>query len=140
MRSSDWSSDVCSSDLPEVCVRCNHQPCVCAREPLPCRECGKQPCECAKEPCAKCGQRPCKCKRKAKIKLADGKERSIQHMMMTTFWHPDGTPMTAQQFMEMLFGKLPEIFSNEAELRTLWSTPRSEEHTSEHQSIMPNSD
>src|SRR3546814_2099538 len=34
---------------PEVCVRCNHQPCVCAREPLPCRECGKQPCECAKE-------------------------------------------------------------------------------------------
>ncbi|HEY9545717.1 MAG TPA: DEAD/DEAH box helicase family protein [Solimonas sp.] len=108
---------------PEVCVRCNHQPCVCAREPLPCRECGKQPCECAKEPCAKCGQRPCKCKRKAKIKLADGKERSIQHMMMTTFWHPDGTPMTAQQFMEMLFGKLPEFFSNEAELRTLWSTP-----------------
>src|SRR3546814_7857665 len=123
MRSSDWSSDVCSSDLPEVCVRCNHQPCVCAREPLPCRECGKQPCECAKEPCAKCGQRPCKCKRKAKIKLADGKERSIQHMMMTTFWHPDGTPMTAQQFMEMLFGKLPEFFSNEAALRTLWSTP-----------------
>src|SRR3546814_15658811 len=44
-------------------------------------------------------------------------------MMMTTFWHPDGTPMTAQQFMEMLFGKLPEFFSNEAELRTLWSTP-----------------
>src|SRR3546814_9965832 len=28
---------------PEVCVRCNHPPCVCAREPLPCRECGKQP-------------------------------------------------------------------------------------------------
>src|SRR5437870_13771257 len=23
---------------------------------------------------------------------SDGKERTIQHMMMTTFWHPDGTP------------------------------------------------
>jgi hypothetical protein len=31
------------------------------------------------------------------------KERAIQHMMMTTFWHADGTPMSAQQFMEMLF-------------------------------------
>jgi type I restriction enzyme, R subunit len=57
------------------------------------------------------------------VKLADGKERNIQHMMATTFWHPDGTPMSAQQFMEMLFGKLPEFFSNEEELRRLWSAP-----------------
>ncbi|MFM9865623.1 MAG: EcoAI/FtnUII family type I restriction enzme subunit R, partial [Micropepsaceae bacterium] len=42
---------------------------------------------------------------KIKIKLADGKARTIQHMMCTTFWHPDGTPMSAAQFMEMLFGK-----------------------------------
>ena len=61
--------------------------------------------------------------KKAKVKLADGKERTIQHMMMTTFWHPDGTPMSAQQFMEMLFGKLPEFFHNEAELRAIWSVP-----------------
>ena len=44
-------------------------------------------------------------------------------MMVTTFWHPDGTPMSAQQFMELLFGKLPEFFKNEAELRALWSAP-----------------
>ena len=31
--------------------------------------------------------------------------------------------MSAQQFMEMLFGKLPEFFKNEEELRTLWSAP-----------------
>jgi len=63
------------------------------------------------------------CKKKAKIKLADGKERTIQHMMATTFWHPDGTPMSARQFLELLFGKLPEFFSNEAELRAIWSAP-----------------
>ena len=57
------------------------------------------------------------------MKLADGKERTIQHMIATTFWHPDGTPMSAQQFLEMLFGKLPEFFKNEAELRALWSAP-----------------
>ena len=61
--------------------------------------------------------------RRIKVKLADGKERTIQHMMSTTFWHPDGTPMSAQQFMEMLFGALPEFFKNEVELRILWSAP-----------------
>ncbi len=61
--------------------------------------------------------------RKARIKLADGKARTIQHMMCTTFWHPDGTPMSAAQFMEMLFGSLPEFFRDEAELRRLWSDP-----------------
>ena len=60
---------------------------------------------------------------KIRIKLADGKARTIQHMMMTTFWHPDGTPMSAQQFMEQLFGKLPDFFQSEAELRALWSAP-----------------
>jgi hypothetical protein len=62
-------------------------------------------------------------KAKSTVKLADGKERSIQHMVSTTFWHPDGTPMSAQQFMELLFGKLPEFFQDEAELRALWSAP-----------------
>ena len=60
---------------------------------------------------------------KIKVKLADGKERTIQHMMSTTFWHPDGTPMSARQFMELLFGRLPEFFKDEAELRALWSAP-----------------
>ena len=71
----------------------------------------------------KCGQRPCLCKKKVKVKLADGKARTIQHMMVTTFWHPDGTPMSAQQFLELLFGKLPDFFKDEAELRAIWSQP-----------------
>ena len=62
-------------------------------------------------------------RQKIKVRLADGKARTIQHMMVTSFWHPDGTPMSAQQFMEMLFGKLPDFFKNEAELRALWSAP-----------------
>ncbi len=62
-------------------------------------------------------------KQKIRVKLADGKARSIQHMMVTSFWHPDGTPMSAQQFLELLFGRLPEFFQDEAELRALWSAP-----------------
>jgi len=60
---------------------------------------------------------------KIRVKLADGKARTVQHMMSTTFWHQDGTPMSAQQFMEELFGKLPEFFKDEDELRAIWSIP-----------------
>lgn len=48
----------------------------------------------------------CNQRRKVKVKLADGKARTIQPIIMTTFWHPDGTPISAQLFMELLFGKL----------------------------------
>ncbi len=58
-----------------------------------------------------------------KIKLADGKERSIQSMMATSFWSPDGRPVSAAQFVERLFGQLPEFFRNEDELIALWSVP-----------------
>ena len=109
---------------PEPCSKCGFYPCQCETEtPQPCPVCGKSPCECEKEPCPICGQRPCVCNKMAKVVLADGKERTIQHMMCTTFWHPDGTPMSAQQFMELLFGKLPEFFKDEAELRAIWSAP-----------------
>jgi type I restriction enzyme R subunit len=57
------------------------------------------------------------------IELADGKARSIQHTVVTTFWHADGTPLSAQQFVALLFGKLPELFKDEAQLRALWSAP-----------------
>ncbi len=60
---------------------------------------------------------------KIKVRLADGKVRNIQHMTLTSFWHPDGTPMSAQQFLELLYGKLPEYFKNEQELREIWSEP-----------------
>ena len=110
----------------EPCKKCGQQPCACPKTPpKTCTVCGQSPCECPKQPCPKCGQQPCECRKmaKVKVKLADGKERTIQHMIATSFWHPDGTPMSAQQFMEMLFGKLPEFFQSEDELRELWSAP-----------------
>jgi type I restriction enzyme, R subunit len=109
---------------PAPCPKCDSHPCECAKTPpQPCAVCGRRPCECPEEPCEVCGERPCVCRRKATVKLADGKERAIQHMVSTAFWHPDGTPMSAQQFMESLFGKLPEFFKDEEELRALWSAP-----------------
>ena len=58
-----------------------------------------------------------------KITLADGKERQIQHMSQTTFWHPDGHPISAAQFVQNLFGDLPAFFHDESQLRSIWSEP-----------------
>ena len=60
---------------------------------------------------------------KIKVKLADGKERQLQSMVATTFWSADGRPMSAAQFLESLFGALPEFFRDEDQLRELWSNP-----------------
>jgi type I restriction enzyme, R subunit len=58
-----------------------------------------------------------------KIKLADGKERAFQHMSATSFLSADGMPMSAAQFLEALYGTLPEFFKDEDELRRIWSVP-----------------
>jgi type I restriction enzyme R subunit len=60
---------------------------------------------------------------KVKVKLADGKERTLDHMVATSFWSPDGKPISAQQFLHDLYGALPDFFKDEAELRALWSAP-----------------
>jgi type I restriction enzyme R subunit len=57
------------------------------------------------------------------IRLADGKAREIQHMTATSFWSADGRPISANQFLESLFGALPEFFKDEDELRKIWSKP-----------------
>jgi len=119
----EWDGDPV---LDDPCKKCGVIPCACEAAPKKvCKKCEQSPCVCEKKPCADCGASPCKCEKKKKVvvKLADGKARSIQHMMCTSFWHPDGTPMSAAQFMEMLFGKLPEFFKDEEELRKIWSDP-----------------
>jgi len=122
----EWDGDPLE---PEPCINCGNIPCTCAVEPPEaCPVCGNLPCICEKEPpgpCPICGEDPCVCRKhtKIKIRLADGKERTIQHMMATSFWSPDGKPISATQFIEGLYGELPALFRDEDELRTLWSKP-----------------
>lgn len=62
-------------------------------------------------------------KPKIKIKLRNGKEREIKHMISTSFWSADGKPISAEEFLNNLFGELPKLFKDEEELRKLWSSP-----------------
>ncbi len=76
-----------------------------------------------REPSPDYGPQPSEQTVKIEIKLADGKVRQIQSMTATSFWSADGTPMSAAQFLENLYGVLPEFFKDEDQLRTLWSSP-----------------
>ena len=98
--------------------------------PEPCKVCGKGPCVCEKpkpEPCPVCGKFPCECdlqpRRLIRVKLGDGKFRDLQHMVKTSFWSPDGTPISAEEFLKSMFGVIPDLFKSEDELRNIWSKP-----------------
>ncbi|MBF0293297.1 MAG: DEAD/DEAH box helicase family protein [Nitrospinae bacterium] len=112
---------------PELCAKCGQTPCVCVKQPpRPCPVCAQRPCKCEKEPpapCPVCGKSPCVCNKKVKIKLRDGKEREIQHMIATSFWSADGRPISAEEFIKNLFGASFSYFKSEEELRTIWSNP-----------------
>lgn len=54
------------------------------------------------------------------IELIQGQ---IIHIAATTFWGPNGKPMSAKDFIERMFGELPDLFKDEDELRVLWGDP-----------------
>jgi type I restriction enzyme R subunit len=122
----EWDGEALPCDIcGKVVCECTILP---KAAPKLCKDCGETPCVCVKkpkDPCSVCGELICVCdkKKKIKIKLRDGKEREIQSMISTSFWGADGKPISAEQFLNNLFGELPNLFKSEAELRTLWSNP-----------------
>jgi type I restriction enzyme R subunit len=98
---------------PGKCSVCLQHPCVCEKaEPAPCPVCGNDPCVCEQEP-----------KGLTVIKLSNGKEREIDATVKTSFWSPDGKPISATEFLDQLFSDLPSLFKSEEELRKIWSLP-----------------
>jgi len=75
--------------------------------------------------CLDCGYDPCRCNKKSKllIRLGDGKEREILHTSETFFYDANGVPISVQQFIENLYGTMPEFFNSEEELRNIWANP-----------------
>lgn len=99
-------------------------------EKQPCKACGERPCICEKpepEPCSECGDTPCTCeggpREFVEVELAQGKALAIDSMIKTTFWSADGTMISAEEFVQQLFGDIPSLFQDENELRKIWSLP-----------------
>ena len=89
-----------------------------------CSVCGQKPCiwpKPDKEPCEMCGYIDCRCdnqKEIIEVVLSDGKVRQLQSMTTTTFWSPDGKPITATEFLKTLYGSIPDLFNSEEDLKT----------------------
>lgn len=97
----------------KVCSECGQKPCICeGAEDYTCDDCSNDPCVCETPP-----------KYLIKVKLADHKVREFDSMVKTSFWSPDGKPISVEVFVKNLFGELPSLFKNEEELRQLWSVP-----------------
>jgi len=116
--------------IADICTKCGSNPCICEdTPPKVCPVCEQKPCICEKPPklCPVCGLFPCECetkpRRKLKIKLRDGKEREIQHIISTSFWSADGKPISSEKFIKNIFGVLPDLFKSEEQLRKIWSSP-----------------
>ncbi len=98
---------------PRTCNVCGEKPCVCEKpEPETCPECDNIPCVCDTPP-----------RKMIQVRLSDNKVREIDSMVKTSFWSPSGKPISSKEFIEQLFGDLPSFFTNENELRKLWSLP-----------------
>lgn len=65
-------------------------------------------------------------KQKTVVRLGDGKEREIKYSVDTKFYM-DGRAVSPHEFLEKLFGQLPELFKDEDDLRAQWSDPRTRE-------------
>jgi type I restriction enzyme R subunit len=63
------------------------------------------------------------CEKKIVITLSDGKTRTIKHISSALYWSPEGKPITAKEFVERMFSDLPQFFTDEEQLRDIWSDP-----------------
>ncbi|SHL14745.1 type I restriction enzyme, R subunit [Roseovarius marisflavi] len=62
------------------------------------------------------------------VKLSDGSFRKIKYIASTTYWSPEGKPISAAEFLVRLFGDLSGIVADEDQLRAVWCDPDTREH------------
>jgi len=106
----DWDGE-------PVCLKCGNNPCTCTKtkpRPYKMRE---------EEEIPKVEQPPFEYKKTLEIRLSDGSRRNIQHIKTDMFWGADGKPVSTEEFIKSMFGKLPEFFNDSADLHKQWGNP-----------------
>ena len=61
---------------------------------------------------------------KLEIRLSDGRTRRIKFLKSDMFWGADGTPVSAEDFLQTMFGELPAFFSSVEDLQQKWAVPQ----------------
>ena len=120
----DWDGDV-------FCPICSNNPCTCSARPRPprvCPVCGNSPCTCpttTPQPCPVCGQLPCVCppKKKVVVRLSESRKARLLQTEWTERFQFGDELISPQEFFQRLYGRLPEFFQSEQDLREQWADP-----------------
>ncbi len=59
----------------------------------------------------------------SEVEFGDGTKRKIKSNVSTSFYGPNGTIISAIEFLKLLFKELPTLLKDEQELRQIWSMP-----------------
>lgn len=125
----EWDGD-------QYCPKCGNWPCTCNKKGLPpqpstCPNCGQSPCVCIPEPCPVCGNLPCTCEGSNKSKLIDIKLSNGRRLALETSWEQKiffgDEFISLSEYVQRLFGRIPEFFSGADDLRNKWSNPETRE-------------
>ena len=120
----EWDGDPC-------CPICGYNPCICSKSVEPSlKQSGQgtgsstQP-----KPCPVCGHLPCTCpghgggkKNKVVVKLSARRSLSLHTDWKERIQFGDEL-ITIEEYIQRLFGKLPEFLDGEEDLRERWANP-----------------
>ena len=87
------------------------------RQPKPCKICGNLPCTCP----AEVQKRKC-----VEVRLSAAHVLRLRAEWTEKFMF-DGELVTIEQFIKILFGRIPDFFSSKQDLREQWSDPKTRE-------------
>jgi len=126
----EWDGD-------QYCPICGNWPCTCKKKGRdndkpkdPCPKCGQQPCVCVPDPCPECGNLPCTCEvpktKQITIKLSATRNLSLHTQWEQKIFFGDEF-ITLAEYVQRLFGRVPEFFSGKEDLIEKWSNPETRE-------------
>ena len=113
----DWDGE-------PVCPKCGNNPCTCVVKPRGHRD-DVAPTWTAHDDRPE--PTPDDPNEKLEIVLPDHRVRRIKFINNIMFWGVDGKPVSAQKFIEEMFGRLPDFFQSSEDLHKMWSDPETRE-------------
>ena len=113
----DWDGE-------PVCPKCGNNPCTCLIKPRGHREDVILPREVHEDIPEPTPDDP---NEKLEIVLPDHRVRRIKFINSIMFWGADGRPVSAQKFIEEMFGRLPDFFKSSEDLHKIWADPETRE-------------
>ena len=121
-KDADWDGD-------PFCPKCGNYPCTCNKYQRVTDDAAMVQ-ESIPKPCPKCGHLPCTCEggNSKKIVVRLSEHRNIElHTDWTETVSYDGKFVTLREFIQILFGKMPNFFSSAEDLRRQWEHPETRE-------------